>query len=77
MTRAFFVLAAMLATSFPAYAYLDPGTGSLLLQGAIAAAAAVFGVLSLWWQQAKQLFQSLTNGTPASSTTTPVAGDAK
>jgi hypothetical protein len=36
-----------------ACAYLDPGTGSILLQGLIAATAAVVTWLSLSWQRIK------------------------
>jgi hypothetical protein len=36
-----------------ALAYLDPGTGSILLQGAIAAAAAIVTWLSLAWRGTK------------------------
>lgn len=39
--------------STPAYAYLDPGTGSILLQGAIAAIATVGYVLKLYWYRIK------------------------
>ena len=35
--------------SLPAHAYLDPGTGSLLLQGAIAGIAALGFTLKLYW----------------------------
>jgi hypothetical protein len=40
----------------PAYAYLDPGTGSLILQGLIASLAAAAGVISLYWQKIKDVF---------------------
>jgi hypothetical protein len=46
----FFLLAAIgLGFSFPALAYIDPGTGSMLVQSflAVLAACAVFG-RSLW-----------------------------
>jgi len=40
----------------PAYAYLDPGTGSMLLQALIGGIAAGFAVLSLYWQKVKAFF---------------------
>lgn len=46
------LIATMFTTvAIPAHAYLDPGTGSLLLQGAIAAiAAGVFTVKTYWYR---------------------------
>ena len=35
----------------PAYAYIDPGTGSALIQGLIAAVAAVGVSLKLYWHR--------------------------
>ena len=40
----------------PVYAYLDPGTGSMLIQGLIAGAAAVMSFVSLYWHKIKSLF---------------------
>ena len=37
----------------PAYAYLDPGFGSLILQSVIGGAALVFGYISLFWYKIK------------------------
>jgi len=34
-----------------AYAYLDPGTGSVILQGAIAAIAGAAVVIKLYWHR--------------------------
>tara|TARA_B110000858_G_C17492752_1_gene332357 strand:- start:203 stop:451 length:249 start_codon:yes stop_codon:yes gene_type:complete len=33
----------------PAYAYLDPGTGSLILQGIIAGLAMLSITIKMWW----------------------------
>jgi hypothetical protein len=33
----------------PAYAYLDPGTGSAILQGVLGAVAAIAVILKLYW----------------------------
>jgi uncharacterized membrane protein len=35
----------------PAHAYLDPGTGSVLLQGLIAAFAAVAATAAFYWRK--------------------------
>jgi hypothetical protein len=40
----------------PVYAYLDPGTGSIIIQGLIAGAAAVMSFVSVYWQKIKSLF---------------------
>jgi hypothetical protein len=40
----------------PAYAYLDPGTGSMLIQGLIAGIATMLSVLSIYWQKVKSFF---------------------
>lgn len=40
-----------LTWALPAHAYLDPGTGSMILQGAIAAlAAAAFTIKTYWYR---------------------------
>ena len=39
-----------------AWAYIDPGTGSILLQGLIAAVAGVAVVGRIYWHRLKQLF---------------------
>lgn len=41
----------------PAYAYLDPGTGSIILQGIIAGIASVSFAVKLYWHKLKSLFQ--------------------
>jgi hypothetical protein len=40
----------------PAYAYLDPGTGSILLQALIGGIAASVTVVSLYYQRVKAFF---------------------
>ena len=40
----------------PAYAYLDPGTGSLLLQGLIASVAAAAATVSIYWHKVRAYF---------------------
>jgi hypothetical protein len=45
---------ALLAAS-PAYAYLDPGTGSMLVQGLVAAIAVASGAIVAFWTRLKQM----------------------
>jgi len=40
----------------PAHAYIDPGTGSLIIQGIIGAIAAIGVTLKLYWHKLKVLF---------------------
>jgi len=50
------VFFATLLVSDPVFAYLDPGTGSILLQGIIAALAAIGVTARLYWHRVLQLF---------------------
>jgi len=43
------------------YAYFDPGTGSILLQGLIAALAAGGAAITLYWNKLKSLFSKKKN----------------
>ncbi len=54
-----FFLVILLGTMFPAeaFAYLDPGTGSLLIQGVIATLAAVAYGLRLYWSRIQFWFK--------------------
>ena len=40
----------------PAHAYLDPGTGSILLQGLLAVIAGAAVTLKLYWARVKDFF---------------------
>jgi hypothetical protein len=51
--------AALLFWISPAYAYLDPATGSILLQGLLAGVAGLIVVLRLYWQRMKALFKRM------------------
>ena len=42
--------------STPAYAYLDPGTGSILLQGLLGGLAGAAVFLKLYWHKLLSLF---------------------
>ncbi len=50
-----FFLSMMLVTA-PAYAYLDPGTASMLLQALIGTVAGVFLVGGVYWAKVKAFF---------------------
>lgn len=51
-----YVALVLALTSAPAYAYLDPGTGSALIQGLIAVVAGVGVTLKLYWHRIKGFF---------------------
>ena len=42
-----------------AFAYLDPGTGSIIIQAIIGFVAAVGATVSLYWQKLKLLFRKV------------------
>lgn len=49
---------AAIALSEPAYAYLDPGTGSMILQGMLGAVAAGLYAVKLQWSRIRAFFES-------------------
>ena len=51
-----FLIVSLISYTSPAYAYLDPGTGSMLLQGLIGGLAVVLSFLSIYWQKVKAFF---------------------
>ena len=64
----------VLMTMNEAHAYLDPGTGSMLLQGLLGGIAAGYLVLKLWWHKLKALvsrgeIRKRADGQAADSTT--------
>lgn len=58
--RATLVAAAIFLTSSPSYAYLDPGTGSIILQSILAGIAVAIGFLRFYWQRFRAFLSSLT-----------------
>jgi hypothetical protein len=44
----------VLLASRPAYAYLDPGTGSVLVQGLLAALAVASAAIAAFWSRIKR-----------------------
>lgn len=47
---------ALLVLATPSHAYLDPGTGSMILQGVIAAVAAASFTLKMYWYRIRGFF---------------------
>jgi hypothetical protein len=48
----------------PAYAYLDPGTGSILVQAVLAALAVTSAGVVAFWTRIRQLFSRKRPGPP-------------
>lgn len=59
-----FALAACLSITSPAQAYLDPGTGSMLISAVIGVAAAVGLALKLFWYRLVGLLRGKKGGRP-------------
>ena len=51
-----FILSLLIFLPSPAYAYLDPGLGSLIIQSIIGSAAVALGIISVYWQKAKDMY---------------------
>jgi hypothetical protein len=49
-------VALMGASTTPAYAYVDPGTGSMILQALLGAVAIGAASVSVFWRQVKSYF---------------------
>ena len=71
-------LAAQLAGfSTAAHAYLDPGTGSIMVQSLLAGIAGAAAVVSLYWQRIKAFFTNMRKHShDARSSATPSDNDA-
>jgi hypothetical protein len=63
--RVALVLAGCLAVASPAEAYLDPGTGSMLLSAVIGVAAAVGLAVKMFWYRLLGLFRGKARGSRA------------
>lgn len=55
-------LALLLISTDAAYAYLDPGTGSFILQMILAGALAVGASIKLYWQRIKSIWVRFASG---------------
>jgi hypothetical protein len=56
MARLIGVTLLILLVSSPAYAYLDPGTGSILVQGLVAALAVASAAVAAFWTRLRRLY---------------------
>ncbi len=54
----YFAALILIATTGTAHAYIDPGVGSILLQGLIAFIAAASVTIGHYWHRIKSFFQS-------------------
>jgi len=62
------IIALLLATTRPAHAYIDPSSGSMILQMAMASVMAVAFSIKLFWQRIKFFFTKHTKGQSSSDT---------
>ena len=56
-----FSILLFLSTTVPAHAYLDPGTGSLILQALIAGIAAALAAVKIFWLKITIFFDKIKN----------------
>ncbi len=56
MSKPIAVVLLLFLSSSPAYAYLDPGTGSMIVQGLVAALAVASAAVAASWTRIRQLF---------------------
>ena len=71
------VLVSFLFLTKDAYAYIDPGTGSMLLQGLIAAIAAGLVVIKLYWYKVKAFLFRRSQKAKAPTDNVPKEDDAR
>ncbi|HZO40027.1 MAG TPA: hypothetical protein VFE97_12465 [Methylomirabilota bacterium] len=57
LSRIALVLAACLSMASPAYAYLDPGTGSMLVSAVLGVAAALALAVKMFWYRLITFFR--------------------
>ncbi len=62
MIAAAAVTAMFFLAATPAHAYLDPGTGSMLVQALLATVAAVSVSMGLFWRRIRLFFDRLFGG---------------
>lgn len=62
--RAVVILPLGLLASKPAFAYIDPGTGSIILQGLLASIAVALGIVRAYWSRVKAIFSSARSREP-------------
>jgi len=57
----------IISASAPAYGYIDPGTGSLIIQGVIGAIAAIGVTLKIYWHKVRVFFSASSTKVDASN----------
>ena len=57
--KIFFFLILLIITPDYAYAYLDPGTGSIILQAILGFIAAVISYFYFFWEKVKLFFKKI------------------
>lgn len=67
LTHGITAVALIVCAVEPAYAYLDPGTGSIILQAVLAAVAGALVSLKLYGQKIRILFKRVFARNPESS----------
>jgi len=55
-------LCVLMFSANPAHAYLDPGTGSMLIQGLLAAIAAASVTIGIFWRRLRSFFSRKNSG---------------
>ena len=55
----FFVIALTIVRSNNVYAYIDPGTGSMVVQAILAVVAAVSVSIGIFWRRVQLIFKRL------------------
>lgn len=59
LRKLFYITLLISLSSNPAYAYLDPGTGSMILNLIVGAAAGALTFASVFWQKIKNFFKKV------------------
>jgi len=57
MKKILFLTTFLMLISNNSYAYLDPGTGSVIIQSLLALIATIGAYLSIYWRKFKSLFK--------------------
>ncbi len=70
MIRVGIVALSFLLVSTPAFAYLDPATGSMLIQGLFAVIAAASATIAYYWRVVLKFFSSRKAEDPSSTAKT-------
>jgi hypothetical protein len=65
MSKLIVAASILLLLSSPAYAYLDPGTGSVLVQGLVAGFAVAAATVAAIWTRIRQLLSGGRKPAPA------------